>query len=188
LRKISALLLCCSTLLLISCAAKTTEVHSTWKDDTHTERFSSIFVFALIVKPGNRRLVEENLVAVLREAGVDAYITYDLFPTPESIDEISAAAAVIKEKGDGLMEIRLLAAENVLYQRRPRRYGTDSTRAIDYSMFMVESSLYTVNTNELVWSAQTTTSETSVAEAIDSYISAMGTALKASGLYKKQDK
>jgi hypothetical protein len=48
---------------------------------------------------------------------------------------------------------------------------------------MVESSLYTVKTNELVWSAQSTTEETSVAEAIDSYISAMGTALHASGLF-----
>jgi len=175
--------LCCSALLLGSCVATTTEVHSTWKDDTHTERFSSIFVIALIEKPGNRRIVEEKLVAVLREAGVAAYITYDLFPTTESIDETSAAAAVIKEKGDGIMEIRLLAAENVIYQKRPRSDRTYRTRAIDFSRFMVESSLYTVKTNELVWSTQSTTSAPSVAEAIDSYISAMGSALKSSGLF-----
>jgi hypothetical protein len=137
----------------------------------------------LLQSTDNRRLVEEKLAAVLREAGVAAHITYDLFPTLDSIDENSTAAAVIKEKGDGILEIRLLDAEEVVYQGKRRSYSSYSTRAIDYSTFTVESSLYTVSTDELAWSAQSTTSESSATAAIDSYITAMGTVLQSSGLF-----
>ena len=104
------LLLLVIGLLITSCA--TTEVLDTWKDDSQTEKITTVFVLAVVKEPAYRNLIENKLVNVLKETGVTAYPTHMFFPQADQIDE-AAAAAVIKEKGvDGVMVVSLVDTKN----------------------------------------------------------------------------
>jgi hypothetical protein len=198
--KIKLLLLCCIVLLTTSCA--TTKVINTWKEDSQTEKFTTIFVFGLAKQPVYRSLLERQLVNFLKDAGVDAHTTYDLFPDISSIDK-AAAAAVIKNKGgDGVIVVRLIDKnEETLYLRGKTVYlGGVAVRdssgwhsyydtvsapdfVVDQKMAMVETVIFNVDTEKPVWSAITKTTETSIPDIIYSYRKAIGKQLKSSGLF-----
>jgi hypothetical protein len=198
------LLLFVSGLLLTSCA--TTEVLDTWKDDSQTEKFSTIFVLAVIKEPAYRNLLENKLVNVLKDTGVTAYPTHLFFPQADQIDE-AAAAAAIKEKGvDGVMVVRLVDTKNETvytpgttyiedgyggrysrgwygYYGRGYRVVSTPGYTTQYNISTVESAIFNTDTKKRVWSTITQTSETSVPSAINSYIKAIGNPLKSSGLF-----
>jgi hypothetical protein len=198
--KIKLLLLCCIVLLTTSCA--TTKVINSWEENSQTEKFTTIFVFGLVKKPVYRSLLERQLVNLLKDAGVNAHTTYDLFPDAGSIDK-DVAAAVIKNKGgDGVMVVRLIGKKEETRYLRGKTFfiGAGAYRDssgsysymetvstpdfyIDKKMAMVESIIFDVNKEKRVWSATTKTTETSIPDSIYSYRKAIGKQLKSSGLF-----
>ncbi len=202
--KTRCILFCCGIMMLSACA--TTEVVKTWKDDSQTQKFSKIFVLAVVKEPAYRRLVEHKLVAILQQAGADALVTYDLFPDADLIDKAAAARAIQDNDVDGVMVVRLVdTKKETVYTpgttyirggyggrygggwhgyygggyRRMRTPGYSTA----YNISTVESTIFHAGTNERVWSTITKTTETSVASAIDSYIKAIDKPLKSSGLF-----
>jgi hypothetical protein len=197
-------LICCTVLILAGCA--TTEVIDTWKDDSQIQKFTKIYVLAVVKEPTYRRMVEYELVKILEEAGVDSQATFDLFPNVDQIDK-TAASASIKENGvDGVMVVRLVDTKQETvytpgetyvsgaYGGRYRGgwhgyygggYRVMSTPgySTEYYISTVESTIYRTDENKRAWSTMTETSETSVPDAIDSYIKAMDKQLKSSGLF-----
>ena len=200
----SFLLLFGSTLLITACA--TTEVLDTWKDDSQTEKFTTVFVLGVIKEPAYRNLLENKLVNVLKDAGVNAYPTHMFFPQADLIDK-AAAADAIKDKGvDGVMVVRLVDTKNETvytpgttyiesgyggrYNRGWYGYYGGGYRVVStpgyttqYNISTVESTIFNTNTEKRVWSTITQTSETTVPDAINSYIKAIGNPLKSSGLF-----
>jgi hypothetical protein len=198
--KIKLLLLCCIILLTTSCA--TTEVINTRKENSQTEKFTTIFVFGLAREPFYRSLLERQFVNFLKDAGVEAHTTYDLFPDIGSIDK-AAAAAVIKNKGgDGVIVVRIIGKkEETLYlQGKTLWVGATAVHdsggwhsyyetvsgpdfVVDQKIAMVETVIFNVDTEKRGWSAMTKTTETTAPDAIDSYRKAIGSQLKSSGLF-----
>ena len=198
--KIKLLLLCCIFLLTTSCA--TTKVISTQKENSQTEKFTTIFVFGLAKQPVYRSLLERQLVNFFKDAGVKAHTTYDLFPDIGSIDK-TAAAAVIKNKGgDGVIVVRLIGKkeETLILHGKTVWVGGGAVHdsggwfsyyetvsgpdfVVDQKIAMVETVIFNVDTEKRVWSAMTKTTETSAPDAIDSYRKAIGNQLKSSGLF-----
>jgi len=200
----SFLLLFGSGLLITACA--TTEVLDTWKDDSQTEKLTTVFVLAVIKEPAYRNLLENKLVKVLKDTGVTAYPTHLFFPQADQIDE-AAAAAAIKEKGvNGVMVVSLVDTKNETvytpgttyieegyggrynrgwygYYGRGYRVVSTPGYTTEYNISTVESTFFNPNTKKRVWSTLTQTSETTVPDAINSYIKAIRSPLKSSGLF-----
>ncbi len=202
--KTRCILLCCGIMMLSACA--TTEVVKTWKDDSQTQKFSKIFVFAVVKEPAYRRLVEHKLVAILQQAGAEAHVTYDLFPDADLIDKATAAAALKDNAVDGVMVVRLVnTKKETVYTPGTTfirggydgRYGggwhgyygggyrimRTPSYSTEYNISTVESTIFHASTNKRIWSTITKTTETSVDSAIDSYIKAIDQPLKSSGLF-----
>ena len=150
-----------------------------------------------------RGLLERQLVKLFKDVGVEAHTTYDLFPNVGSMDKAAAAAVIRNKGGDGVMVIRLIdKKEETVYLRGLTVGGSgyavrDSSGnwhgyyeefrtpdyEIDQKIALVESIIFNVDKEKLVWSATTKTTEESVPAAIRSYRDAIGKQLKSSGLF-----
>ena len=197
--KIKLLLLCSIILLTTSCA--TTEVVDTWKENSQTEKFTSIFIFGLAREPIYRANLERQLVNFLKDVGVDAHTTYDLFPDIASIDKAEAAAVIKNKGGDGVIVARLVGKSGETLVLRGKTlylggvavhdsggwhsyYTAVSTRdiVVDNTIAKVETVIFNVVTEKRVWTSLTETKDTTAPDIIDSYIKAIGNQLKSSGL------
>jgi hypothetical protein len=198
--KIKLLLLCCAVFLTTSCAS--TKVISTWKDDSQTEKFTTVFVFGLAQQQDYRSLLEHHLVDLLEDAGVKAYTTYDLFPDITSIDKAAANSVIKKNSGDGVIWVRLQKKkEESLYHRGETvfvggitvddssgwysYYETVSTPdyVVDHDMEILETVIYNVDPEKRVWSLVTKTTAVSIPDVIYLYSMEMRKQLKSSGLF-----
>ncbi len=198
------LLLCFGVLFLTSCS--TTEVLNTWKDDSQNQKFTNVLVAAVVKTPAYRALLEHQLVDTIKETGVDAKAAIDILPNTDLIDEAAASAAIKDTGSDGVMVIRLVDTkkEEVYtpgttyvqggyggrynrgwYGYYGRGYQIVSTPgySTEYSVSTVETTFFDTATNKRIWSTITETTETREAAAIDSYLKAISTPIKESGLF-----
>lgn len=199
------LLLCFGVLLLSACS--TTEVVNTWKDDSQNQKFTNVLVVAVSKVPAYRSLIEQELVNTIKKAGADAKAAVDILPNTDLIDE-KAASATIKETGaDAVMVVRLVDTkkEEVYtpgtsyaqggygdrYDRGWHGYYGSGHRVMstpghstEYSVSTVETTLFDTATNKRVWSTITTTTETTTAAAINSYLKTIVKPIKESGLFE----
>jgi hypothetical protein len=195
------LLMCCSVLLLTSCT--TTKVLSTWEEDSHADKYNTIFVLGLVNTPVYRALLERQLVNFFKDAGVEAHTTYDIFPDWGSLDKATAAAVIRDKGGDGVMVVRLIDKKEETRYLRGKTYVTGgymvrdssgdwygyyekfgtSDIIIDQHISLVESIFFDVDKGKRVWSAMTRTSQTSASDSIHSYRKAIGRQLASSGLF-----
>ena len=192
-------LLCCIALLATSCT--TTKVIDTWQEEQQAEKYKSIFVFGMLKTSVYRSLLERQLVDFLKDAGVDAHTTFDLFPNIDSIDKV-AATAVIKEKGgDSVMVIRVMDYEKERHYQAGKSvltlgpsvyhsywYSVQKTQLLSGSemnkeISMLESMIFDVGKEKRVWSAVTKTTESSIPKSIYSFRKVIGKKLKSSGLF-----
>jgi len=164
-------------LLLASCASTTLE--STWSDPTYTGGpFKKFFVVGLSAPDTTaRRNFEDIMAAKLQAAGVQAVPGYQFIDAGSKADEPSFQAAVLRSGADGLIMSRLLGVDtqtNVSTMMVPGPglgmgvgigrgwYGAYSgwyavPQVTQYQIARVETSVFDVKTERLVWSA---TSET----------------------------
>ncbi len=189
------LLLCFGVLLLSACS--TTKVVNTWKDDSQNQKFTNVLVVAVSKVPAYRSLIEQELVNTIKKAGADAKAAIDILPNTDLIDE-KAASATVKETGaDAVMVVRLVDTkkEEVSYARGG--YGDRYDRGwhgyygsgqrvmnTQWSVSTVETTLFDTATNKRVWSTLTSTTETTTADAINSYLKTIVKPIKESGLFE----
>ena len=197
--KIKLLLLCCIVLLTTSCA--TTEVVDTWKENSQTEKFTSIFIFGLAREPIYRAYLERQLVILLKDTGVEAHTTFDLFPNLDSIDKAEAAAVIKNKGGDGVIVVRLVgkSGETLVLHGKTLYLGGVAVRdsggwhsyytavstqdiVVDKTIAKVETVIFNVDTKKRVWTSLTETKDKTAPDIIDSYTKAIVKQLKSSGL------
>lgn len=197
-------LFCGVALLLAGCA--TTQVESVWKDDAQTGRLNKVFVLAVLKEPGNRDSVEYGIANILNGERLRAIPTLDSFPNIAEIDK-SLAYDMSKEYGiDGVLLVRLVdrRVEKVyvggpgyydgFYGSRYRGGWYDYYRG-GYNAFMapgyvtenyistVETAIYSIATEKILWSTITETREGSASKSIESYLKTINTSLAESGLF-----
>ena len=197
--------MCCAALLLVACAEKT-EVQSAWKDETKVGKINKVFVLAVVPDPAIRRSVEYGIVDLLNKETLRAIPTLDSFPNIDDIDK-DLAHKMMQEYGiDSVLMIRLVD-RNVektyvsgtsyydgFYGNRYRG-GWHNYYGRGYNVFRtpgyviekyistVETVLFDIATDKILWSTVTTTRENIVAKAIESYLKTIDSPLADSGLF-----
>ncbi len=196
------LLLCFGALFLSACS--TTEVVSTWKDDSQNQKFANVLVVAVSEVPAYRSFIERELVSTIKEAGADAKAAVDILPNTDFIDEEAASASVKETGADAVMVVRLIdeKKEEVFvpgttyphdgrYNRGWHDYYGGAHRVMstpgysaELTVSTVETTLFDTATNKHVWSTTTATTEATTVAAIESYLKTIVQPIKESGLFE----
>jgi hypothetical protein len=194
-------------LVLLLAACSTTKVLNVWKDEAFQGgRFSKTLVVGVIHEPAYRRIFEDQMVQLLKAAGVVAYAGYTVFPDPGQIDRGAAIEEIHSLGVDSVVVTRLVDSRNetvytpgMTYVREDPFYGRRGWygyyggsytvmqtpgHTTEYSISTVETNLFDADSEQPVWNALTETSETSVTKAINSYVKAIADPLRASGLFQ----
>ena len=161
-------------LMLAGCAA--TELVNQWSNPAYTAPwFKRVMVIAVSRQASIRRNFEDELVAQLKAAGVDAVPSYQYIQDEGQAEEGRLNEAVLKAGADAAIITRLVRREQKtditpgFYQPAPTFgfYGWYSSgwvgyyeppRVYQYEVYTSETSLYDVRKNQVVWTgtAQTT--------------------------------
>jgi hypothetical protein len=163
--------------MLTGCAS--TEIVNQWTNPEYTSpRFKRIMVIAVSRQPSIRRTFEDEFVAKLKEAGVDAVPSYRYIPEDGPVDEARLQAVVKQANADAAIITRLVRVERRAEvspgHYRPATaltfgfYGGYNSAWLgyyeppyiyEYNVYISETSLYEVTKNQLVWSGTVQTRE-----------------------------
>jgi hypothetical protein len=161
------------TALISGC--QSTSIRSAWFDtDFAGPPFRKVMVVGDIGTTAGARTFEDDFVARLRAAGVDAIASHTVKLDDPNVTEASFVAAVAGSGAQGLLLVRLLGVDTrtqvttmmtqggAAWGRGP--WGGPTSRTMvtvpqvrQYELAAVETKLYDVKTRQLVWAATTST-------------------------------
>ncbi len=189
--------------LLVACATKT-EVALEWRNpDFGSGGFSNFFVIGVGEDHTARRVFEDHFVELLRARGVAAEPSYRPLPATTKLSEQNLTRALRGGRHDAVLITRLLGEEKsteVVPARTytvPRGHGGgyygyygrsydvvhEPGYTVQRTLVRLETNLYDVASQELVWSGQSETRDPrSVADGIDSMTAAVAARLSEQGL------
>lgn len=165
------------SLLSFSCA--TTKITESWKDDGYRGApFSDLFVIGVAKKETTRRSFENIFVEKLQAAGVQAVASSSVMPLDQKIEKKAILAAIEKLDIDAVLMTRLVSLKEKEIRSpstseygRPDdyqgRYYRDYSTAYGYThqpteyttslRVGLETKLYDVETEKLIWAATSKT-------------------------------
>jgi len=168
-RFVLAVLLVAVAALAAGCGSST-NFTQTWKDPGLTKfDFTKVGALAIAKTDGIRRTAEDAMAGSLQRGGVQAVPLYTLV-SHDQIKDQAAVSAALKQAGiDGLVIMRLVATENkttyVPGSSYPAHYGSpwgyygygwgaayDPGYMVTNKYVNVETNIYDLRTNKLVWS------------------------------------
>lgn len=172
------------TVIVSSCSS--TKIVSSWKDpEASSEDFEKVMIAVLSTNEANRRLAEDRLVSK-SEGGL--LPSYRYFNDSKIIKDEGQAKAILQENDfDGVMTLRLLEIqeeENYVpgsgYNPSYASYGYwgyhtaywdgyyEPGYYVTDKKYIVETSIFSLDENKLVWSAVTATvNPTKIQKSID---------------------
>ena len=177
-RFLQPLIVLIAGILLVSACANT-KISQSWVDPDHKKVYKALLVIGIAESEQNRRAYESYFVEELKAIGVEAVASYKLIKSDQKIDRETVTKAIDGLGIDGVLITHLLAVdEETIYRpsmdympmygggyyggmysyyphvntyvHRPGYYTTHET-------YTLETNLYDVETEELVWSARTRT-------------------------------
>jgi hypothetical protein len=177
---------------------------SEWRNPSYTSgSFRRIMVGSLGGDTSVRRNFEDEFVAQLRAAGIDALPSYRFTAEGEKIDEASLKQAAQKARADALLFARLIQAEQKS-QYGPSYFPSTSfgifgshvgaswyglggaPTVYRYNEYVSETTLHDLGKNEIVWTGTIKTTEPeNVRTAIKSYVEAVMKTLQEKNLIRK---
>jgi len=195
-------------LFLNSCTP--TKLIDAWKDKSYTGgTLKSVMVLGVANNPRNRKMFEEVFSKQFKGHGVEAVTSFEAIPKDVKLDkenikshkEIIKAAA-IKRGVEAILVTHLVAVEEKevyhppTYELAPQYYhGFDDYYPVifdnvytpgyysQHKYISLESNLYDINTEKLIWSASSkTTDPESVNEIIESLCKEVMKSLRKNGL------
>jgi len=173
-KKIITLVAGVLTLIFISSCANT-KITSVWMDSKKAgTSFNDILVIGIAEEEHNRRLFEEEFTTQLNAAGIESEVSYMMLPQGTDINRDTVAEAIEGKSIDGVIVTHLVAVEeekvyrqsmdyrpsygyyNGLYSYYPHvhTYVHQPGYYTTHDVVKLETNLYEVATEELVWSAQ----------------------------------
>lgn len=157
--------------LFAGCAATPRLVNQWSNPEYAAPEFRRMLVIAVSQQPGIRRTFEDEFVARLRAAGMDAVPSYHYMPEDGKADEARVQAAVKQAGADAAMITRLVRVDKKTEVRpgfyRPAPAVTfgfypayssawlgyyEPPRIYQYEVYTLETNLYELRKNQLVWS------------------------------------
>jgi len=187
---------------VIGCAASTKIVNEWINPDYCIRRFRKILVIAVSKNAGIRRTFEDEFVAKLKAAGVDAAPSYRYIPEEDQTAEARMLEAVKQAGADAAVITRLVRVEKKtevtpgFYWPAPAVtfgfYPGYSAAWLGYydpptiyqrDIYISETSLYDLTKNQLVWSGTVQTVDLSdINKEIKRYVDTVIGALKSKNL------
>ncbi len=174
-------------LLLLSCA--NTKIEQSWVDPDQKKSYNDLLIIGIAESEQNRRVYESHFVQELKAAGTEAEPSYKLIKSNQKINRDTVSKSIKGMNIDGVIVTHMVAVdEETIYRpsmdympmygrgyygglysyyphvntyvQRPGYYSTHET-------YTIETNLYDVESEELVWSARSRTfSPASVSEII----------------------
>jgi len=156
--------------LLNSCA--TTVTTNVWRDQSYGGPVKKILVMGISQKKGIQRFFEDEFVRQLRERGTDGLAGYTVLPYDEKMDKDFIAAKARESGADTVLVARPLSRELQRtyvpgqayavpgsYSRWGSYYGQAYSPGyvVEDEYVYIETNLYDVATEKLIWSAQSET-------------------------------
>jgi hypothetical protein len=146
--------------LIVSCAG-TELTHKQTNEAYKGKPVSNILVIAITGNEHNRRSFEREFVAQLKSAGVEAISSEDAIPMPPDLElkKETILNAVNQFENDAVIITHLIDKEEKEVNTRGGQsvkgyYGFYHRR---YSSLRLETNLYDVKTEKLIWSGQSKT-------------------------------
>ena len=174
------------TLLLaaVLTACTTTKKTAEWRDDTYTGgAFDNILVIGVAKENSVRRMFESNVVSALKARNVTAIPSFSIMATDEKISRESVKAAIAGKKVDAVLVTHLVGVDEQEvyypptytptmgpgygyygYYSRVYDYVYEPGYYQKYKVVKIESNLYNVSTEKLVWSMQSETVDPNIEE------------------------
>jgi len=163
--------------VLSSCV--TTSVTGQWRDEAYTGSPKKALVILVTAKPTVMRLFEDEFAQQLKIRGIDAVPGYSLLPSEGKVEKEEVAAAAGKIGADSLFITRLVDKKSYevyypgsVYAGPPGPYGPGwgNYYSMGYSYYSaspgysyqqdilyVETQLFDVKSEKLIWSVMTET-------------------------------
>jgi hypothetical protein len=158
-------------LAFVSAGCSATQIVSQWGNPEYVAaRFSRILVIGVSSQPSIRRAFEDEFVARLDAAGVDAVPSYRFIPEDGRVDEARLQEAVRRANADAVLVTRLVRVDKktqvspgVYYPAPALGMGFydgysaawlgyyEPPRIYQYDVYISETSLYDMTKNQLVW-------------------------------------
>ena len=189
---------------LSSCA--NTKITSVWMDSEKAgTTFNDILIIGIADEEHNRRLFEEQFTNQLKAAGIQSAVSYTLLPQGIDINRDTVSAAIEGKTVDAVIVTHLVAVDeetvyrpsmdyqpaygyyNGLYSYYPHvhTYVHQPGYYTTHDIVKLETNLYEVATEQLVWSAQSSSfAPESAKEVIDELVNLVIKDLQQKGLIK----
>ena len=186
------ILLISAGFLLISCA--NTKISQSWVEPDNKKSYNDILIIGIGESEQNRRAYESYFVEALREVGTEAEASYKLIKSSEKIERDTVVNAIEGMEIDGVIITHMTAVDEETIYRPGMGYSAVGYGGYGYGgygggmygyyphvnsyvhspgyyttheTYTLETNLYDVKTEELVWSARSRTfSPESVEEVI----------------------
>jgi hypothetical protein len=190
---------------LTGCA--NTQLKTVWIDPQFQGPLSKVLVVGVSKEPANRRVFEDEFCARIKEKGVTAVPSYTIFSSPEDMLDENTVLDQLKRRGVGsVLVTRLIDSKTVRQYYPPEReydvprpyyrgwhgyYRTGYERVTrpgyvtEYEVLTLETNVYAVDGEKLIYSAisETTVDSTSEAE-LRAFVDTMVANMSAEGLFR----
>ncbi len=164
--------------ILMSCAS--TELISTWKDDSYSGSIKNVLVIVITEKKAVRRVLERVYAMQFKGYGVNAVPSHEILPDEKMLNKDTILSKIEDMGIDSVLLTRLVSREEVTTEyyghgthNRYGRYGgwygyySDSyRRSYTDDIVNLETVLYEVKNEKAVWSVL---SETTILEGTSSF-------------------
>lgn len=199
-------------LAFVACSANRSSMTHSWIDPSHDQRtIKKVLVIGLADEPPRRRIFETELSRIFEDGGVAAVPSFSVMPDLKKPDDKTAAreivlAAVTESGADAVAITRLLRVESakrwiegttyvVPYEQYGNVYGayyntyqvmSSPDRLVEDKNYVIETKLYDVATEKLVWSGiSETLNPKSAVKGIDSVGRLIVSTLRKEGVIAK---
>ena len=188
-----AAVICVTFILLASCA--NTKISQSWVEPDNKKSYNDLLIIGIGESEQNRRAYESHFIEELKARGVEAEASYKLIKSNEKIDRDTVTKAIKGLGMDGVIVTHMVAVDEETIYRPTTGYGYGGYGGIGYGgghyggmysyyphvnsyvhnpgyyttheTYTLETNLYDIESEELVWSARSRTfSPESVQEVI----------------------
>ena len=156
---------------VVGCGGPQTKFEAQWGQPTNLGGAQNVVALYQSHDGAQRRTVEDTMTRKLQQRGVHAVPAYSVLDDNESADYKSAKTSLAAKGFDAVLEIRLISKENettTAYYSNTwdgwGYWGWGGPYAYDYYVFdtpvvRVETNLYSLHDDRLVWSGRTKTTD-----------------------------
>jgi len=183
------LLLISAAFLLVSCTT-TTVMTDDWKDKTYQGKPQKIVVIMAAKNPDKRNLFEDRFSAELDARGNNAFQSYTIIPMEQLPDKEIVKSKIRSSGADTVLISRLVDTKEIESYIPEQRnvYGmvfADYGYTGDVQVAYIETNIYDVKTEKLIWSGHSKTERTEgEQQLINAFIKVMIKKMSSAGIIK----